>query len=578
MAARVLSKRPLITALLLGLPILIGWIGFASFHAYAHNDDFLYARCTEILVQEGRYQHVSQHGLLAASVVSHCLWGALVCWPFGFSYDMLHVSVGLAAWLSAICVFYSAKELGGSESTSFLAALAMLSGPFYYGMSFTFMTDVTASAFASLAVLGYIKGMCRQSMPWLLLGAVGGVLATWARQTHLCVIMIPIVGLLGNGFQSRRFHRSIVTTAIAAGIPLLSFVAFEMGLWVPSNENRVGIVDVDQHDWNWIRQTMLFTYGGGLLLGLVAIPLIPLMIHRVRHETLTNRGWMLVPGFAIAAVWLGLFLASQGRAHLTQATGYILYNAHLGPILLGDQNDPGRWSDIGGVAWPAFVWQTLTVASIAALSLFAARLGADINRIYLLVRHSELVDDYSAQETRTTWASCGLLICLASAAAGLLLYVEMVYDRYWILCYPMLFTYLGSWTRDELTVDEPHRHPSNVTALALSLGFLLGSLVLTHDFLAWNDARHAQVQRWLDQGLEPKDFDAGNGINGWFRSHEDVETHLREGDDTHFWRGLATRALAIGPRDGWTVEKTVPWNSWAGWKTCELFVLSKDPD
>ncbi|MEM0924713.1 MAG: hypothetical protein AAGJ83_01625, partial [Planctomycetota bacterium] len=114
------------------------------------------------------------------------------------------------------------------------------------------------------------------------------------------------------------------------------------------------------------------------------------------------------------------------------------------------------------------------------------------------------------------------------------------------------------------------------TIVAVFLILWLGtSVVLTHDFLAWNNARRFQVERWLEAGLEPQDFDAGNGINGWFRSGEDEQTFGREDDPTPFWRGLASQMLAIGPRDGWREVGRVNWDSWAAGGEKTLFVLER---
>ena len=66
--------------MVLALPWVIGLSLFAEFSAAPHNDDWLYGRSVQVLAEEGYYQHVSQHGELAASVVSHVIWGRLFVW------------------------------------------------------------------------------------------------------------------------------------------------------------------------------------------------------------------------------------------------------------------------------------------------------------------------------------------------------------------------------------------------------------------------------------------------------------------------------------------------------------------
>ncbi|MEO1527258.1 MAG: glycosyltransferase family 39 protein [Planctomycetota bacterium] len=562
----------LLACIALAFPLVVGRFCFGHFDAFAHNDDFLYARTTEILVEEGRYQHVSQHGQLAASIASHCVWGALVCGPLGFSWNNLHLAVAIGAWVGAVCVYLAARELKGSHSIAFLAAMAMTVGPFYYGMSFTFMTDVTAAVFASLAVFGYVRGVMRQSMGWMLFGAIGASLALWARQTHLCVVAIPTIALVGIAWSERSFRGVIAPLAFACGVPIASLLLYQSGLLLPSDEGRVGIVDVDSYDSTWLRQLVLFAYAGGLLIGLVTLPVAPLVWSGLLSRKVT-RGWSVwLGGGLVFVVWGGLFVVSTGRAFLTQATGYIVYNAHLGPILLGDQNDPGRWSDMGDIRWPGIIWQVATVLAIFSLAGLAAKAIDD------LMGGWRASSEHAVEENhvRRRWVLIGLLGCSLAAAVGLLAYVEMVYDRYWMLLYPMVFTWLGSQVNLKALMSGSRQRLVWASSFTTASILFAVSFVFVHDFLAWNHERRAQCEAWLAEGLEPKDFDAGNGINGWYRAHEDLETFPRDGDETHFWRGLATHALAIGPREGWHVVDKRRWRSWAIMRDSELFVLERD--
>lgn len=567
-----IQRREFLAALLiLALPFLLAKVCFWSYHAFPHNDDFLYARCSEILVNEGEYRHVSQQGRLAASVASHCVWGALFCLPLGFSYDALHTSVAVAAWLGAVAVWYTGRRLGGTPAASLLFALAMSIGPFYFGMSFTFMTDVTSAAFVALALAGYVCGILDQSDRALVAGASMATLAVWARQTHLLVVVVPLIAYPGLWWSARggvtrlTMPFVLLRLTIAAGIPLLGYLLFESGWIVPGNASRMEIVDVATRDLQWIKQTLLFAYGGGLLLGLALIPVLLLMWRPRQENAARSIPWA---GLLVAGMWLLPLAASGGRAYVTQATGYILYNAHLGPILLGDQFDPNVWSDMGGVRWPAFIWQLVTLLSIAAL-------GSAAQRVFDAIRvspGSPKTANESSDVMRVYWFRLGLLGMLVVITLALLWLVEMIYDRYWILCYPAMFALLAS-----LGVEKAGRGRLAGT-LFLIVVFFAGSFVFVHDFLAWNDARRTQVQRWMDEGLQPKDFDAGNGVNGWYRSSEDEQTFGRPGDDTPFWRGLATHMLAIKPREGWKVTGTLDWPSWAVWKNCQLYVLSRNSE
>ncbi len=74
------KRRVIIACILLALPWLVTRNLFSDYQAAPHNDDWLYGRSVQVLADEGYYQHVSQHGELAASLVSHVLWGRLFVW------------------------------------------------------------------------------------------------------------------------------------------------------------------------------------------------------------------------------------------------------------------------------------------------------------------------------------------------------------------------------------------------------------------------------------------------------------------------------------------------------------------
>ncbi|MEC9095403.1 MAG: hypothetical protein VX776_02155, partial [Planctomycetota bacterium] len=67
LSSRLSWRRLGFTWIVLALPWLIGLSLFAEFSAAPHNDDWLYGRSVQVLAEEGYYQHVSQHGELAAS-------------------------------------------------------------------------------------------------------------------------------------------------------------------------------------------------------------------------------------------------------------------------------------------------------------------------------------------------------------------------------------------------------------------------------------------------------------------------------------------------------------------------------
>jgi 4-amino-4-deoxy-L-arabinose transferase-like glycosyltransferase len=135
------------------------------------------------------------------------------------------------------------------------------------------------------------------------------------------------------------------------------------------------------------------------------------------------------------------FAATQGRASLTSATGTFIQNGHMGPIYLSDFMQPDRWGQMGGVGWPSWVWQILTLLAILNSGLLVCWLTAGYfpagsrgdgtghrqNRLPYAQRrlNSAIVFGLAA-------AACPILVVILSISTGVL-------DRYWMTLFPLLF-------------------------------------------------------------------------------------------------------------------------------------------
>ena len=559
----------LLLGLLLGLPFATGRLAFSRFGAYPHNDDFLYARCAQIMAEEHRYQHVSMIGSLTATVAAHSAWGALICSPLGFSYENLHLSVAIIGWIGAVCIFAVGRQLGASQVVSFITALTLVVGPYYYGMSFTFMTDVTAAALVAISSAAYFMGLKKQSNIWLLSGALGATAALWTRQTHLVVIVFPLLVLTLQAKETNNWKKTSLAMILSCLLPILGYCVYELGWLLPGNDNRLPRVSVRQYNLAYMRHCLLYVYQASILTGFVTLPLMPLMLAAIRHTTpdlqTRVRRWIGALAIMVSLIFLAIFLAKGGRLYITQATGYILHNGHYGPILLADQHDPGRWADMGDVEWPVIFWQILTLGAIANLGLLAWWTALTVWEW-----RTDLVD---AGSRLVSCSAIGLIAIIPTAMLGLLLVIETLYDRYWMLFYPAIFLFL--LTRFASRIKSLPAWTWGTSAILLS-GMFAMSFVFTHDFLAWNQARGKQVEKWLGAGLTPAEFDAGSGINGWYRSLEDPDTWPRPGDKTLYWRGLADVALSIGPREGWNKIDQLTWHSWAVGRQCKMYVIQRN--
>jgi len=547
----------------LAVPWIVGCCLFSEYSATAHNDDWLYARSAQVLAEKGHYQHVSQHGELAASVVSHVVWGRLFVWG-EFSFEALHRSQAVAGWLTCVGVALVVLALNGKLQMALLASGCLAITPLFYGHTFTFMTDVTALMLITYALFFFIRSDNLARLGPLVAASFLTALVFWCRQTHVLIAVCPLF-VLWKRRQHYSWQQLTMRLCVLGGIPALSLVLFELVGLVPGNQSRTGTLFIKSFDVMRMKQIAVYLYGTGLLIGMLLLPMSAMLVLKCfgKRRLELRRGWILLVGVA----WMGVFVATEGRTYITQSVGYFLHNAHFGPVLFADlPHADGSWTYLADVKWPPAVWQLVSIASILSLavSTSAALTKFTASRIGQSEQYSK---------DRASWRFGVFLFGLVISIA-LLAVVENIVDRHWMVLFVPAVIWVATCDAF-LVLDRPGRVSAALMWIA-GIAIIYISLTFTHDWLAFNDQRNQQMEAWLDQGLRPQDIDVGADLNGWLRTAEDYESKQRIGDDTRSWRGLATHALAHRPRRGWKVIGTRTWYSWAVEAEQMLLLLEKE--
>ena len=556
-------------AVILAAPLVACRFWFADLGAYPQNDDPYYGRPTKIWIEESRIQRISQYGQLSASGFTHFAWGTVVGKITGYSYQNLHLAVAIMAWFGALAMYGVGREAGASRILALLVAMMLMLNPFYFGHSFTFMTDTTATAFLCMACFCFIRGFRLESHPWWLAGSLAVSLAMLTRQTHVLMMAFPLLVWLGR-FGQQKSWKSAAAEFLSLMAPVsLVILVLESGLLIHDTSSRLDTVLNFFFTRQRIHEMAVETYGVCLLIGLTLLPAAPLLasqLARSRQQLgTTARRWASGTALLVGLLLLSAFAITMGRIHLTSATGYFLQNAHFGPIFLSDLD----YSNVGrmdGVTWPLIVWQTLTVLSI----LNTAHLAWWV--VYLV--NAPRLEQSQAKLAKTlAWCGVGLL---SMTVAVLLIFLGLFYaimDRYWMILFASLFTgVIILLTRPQVTI--PRWAWILATIITLTGGTI--SVIFTHDFLAWNQTRWIQLERWVTEGREGEEFDGGRDVNAWYRSAEDPRTMARPGDTSAWWSGRAHLSLAIGPRKGWHEIDRLSWRAWATGREHHILVLKRD--
>ena len=430
------------------------------------------------------------------------------------------------------------------------------------------MTDGPATAWSSIACASLVLGVIKNDWRWLCVGSLAFGWGYWIRQTNGLLVLAPLIALGLHRWHKayrvppglKQFAAVIVGTGVAC-------LLLEAGGVLTTSLERISDVAPSPGS-GYVKQVVIAAYGFLLLVGWYAIPWLPLLLREaIRAESLLTTGYRRVcMGFAIFVLLVGFapLVLTLGRACITNSTGAFIQNGHYGPIFLSDMDELGRWGELDGVAWPLWVWTSLSIVALLSSSMvfwWGAWTGVQF------FSRSEF-----AADSRLS-AAFGLVVMTGLSTVAILLLIEPHMDRYWLFLFPALVIWLLL-----IAAKCEWKIPRFAVAWAALWMFLhIGiSVVFTHDMLSWNDVRWRFVKSQLAAGVLAERIDAGRDVNAWLRLDEDTDSMPRPGDTSKWWSGRAAIALAVGQRPGWHETDRLPWRAWATCRNHHLLVLERN--
>jgi hypothetical protein len=175
-------------------------------HLFANvplHDDWTYAWSVEHFLKTGELQ------VLDWSIhypFTQILWGALFCLPLGFSFSALRVSTVMLAWLGALALYGTLRELGRERNESLIATLVLLANPVFFLLSFSFMTDVPFVSVSTIAFFFIARAFSRRKPLELWFGCVFGVAAFFIRQIAIAIPgAVFLYAIFAPAFRTRKY-------------------------------------------------------------------------------------------------------------------------------------------------------------------------------------------------------------------------------------------------------------------------------------------------------------------------------------------------------------------------------------
>jgi hypothetical protein len=488
---------------LLGTVVLVSPVG-----AFPVDDDWIYAQTVQQLLTDGRYRRSSW---IDTAFLAQAWWGAAASWVFGFSHTTLRASTLVLAALTAFC-FQALLGRAMRPPLALAVTLLLVFHPLFLHLAYTFMTDVPFLA-VMLAALWCVTMAPdrpdRLRLGWLAAGSASIALACLVRQ--IGIVLVPAV-LLAALPELR--------TARVSRIRLLAVLVVPFGtvatllVYADPRDVTVEVRLLDQlraSDPVTLLHTSLQAAGAAaLLLGLSALPIVPLVVRRRGLGTWTRRQYV------VAAVLLVLLAGAVAARFHSAGTLSPLFGNTLSPAGLTVSGLHPRAVSLSG--------PELAILAVGGL------LGALALMVVVTSLFRQPTPGQLPLSVRLLAASSFGTLILTLGYGPLAGPVNGLYDRYLLPVLPGLLALVGYAVRE--------RRAALPLLVVGVLGFAGWSISWQQEYLQRQAATWRVAEALVAQGVTPAEIDAGYEWNGWHRGPAAIEqarqSALTSGDARSF--------------------------------------------
>ncbi len=174
---------------------------------------------------------------------------------------------------------------------------------------------------------------------------------------------------------------------------------------------------------------------------------------------------------------------------------------------------------------------------------------------------------------RTKRVFCVLAFLLL--LAGSLLQARYYFDRYLLPIIPFALA--------AALASEPRLKPRAASWLLLAAIAAYG-VTGTHDYMAWNRARHAGLEALAGQGFTPREIDGGMEYNAWhlapvlgsWPSDEEIKPGQPASRKSWWWVVDDRFVASFRPLDGYRVKQTLPYRRWLPPGDSQVLILERE--
>ena len=509
------------------------------------NDDWVYAYPVYFLRAGLPFHFID---IQSMTLLSQIIWGWLFTLPFGFSFTALRIASLVAGWIGILTTYKLVKDTYLQPVLAFWTALALAVNPLYFSLAFTFMTDVSFTAWSMLAFWFYFQFLKQERLRWLGFAALFSGIAVLNRQSGLfmplafCVCYgCNVLTKLPMSFLI--FFRKIGFALFPLAFTIGSLMIFNY--WIDTAAIRPSFL----RDISHVRWEMLLTHThirGGLPILYLGFFLLPFSIIHLRAHwwNLTLQKRLLVLGLTVIFAWVFF------KDNLTGfPVGNIIYNAGIGPLTTFDALllNTNNYNNVISNYW---IWVIRIMMLLGGTLLFFNF----FSNLLSIVKWNEL--SYIKQVQ--LFAMLGV-----AAYLPLLIVSETYFDRYFIAIFPLIILGMLPARPPKLKLWK-----TLVLLIFIAIQFVF-SLVGTRDYFQWNRLRWQAAKELETAGIERQKIDGGYEYNGWYFGDVDVE------QKEWFWIWGNDYLITFGQVPNYEIFKTYTYQRYLPYKKEVIYVLKK---
>lgn len=507
------------------------------------NDDWSFVKALEVVSVQGGIP-ATGWGDGGPSLLTHLVWGYLFTKLFGFSVTVLRISVLVMAVLGSLSFLILLRRSGASPGLALLGTSTLVLNPLFLSQSFTFMTDITFAGLLIFAVLMISEGMKQENKVLVGLGLFFTLGALLTRQIAIVIPIALIISMLIHP-RSRAigFWPVVFMSVVIAIIPWLAFeyALKKLGSTSLTDHEVIHAIVRDPLQLGLLGYSRLLFDRLFIGIGYVSFMISPVIALSFKelYSRKIFRIYFLVVTVLFVLLEICIFM---GVVHPPVAFyRNVIFDFGIGPLLLKDTYvlQLSRSFTIPAYLYYCiFYWATVTTGAI------------------VLLIHSSLSRIFSQSKEglyKTTSFTSTFALANAAVYAGILL-LTGYHDRYLIPVCLLLLIWVVS---DRYREFDKSLWSKSVMPALVSIAFMaIFSVGGVHDLMSTKTAlKQAQDYLMNDRAVPPCKMDGGFEFNGYHCYRKDF---VKKPGLSWWWVDSENYLLALGPLDGYEVEKMFP--------------------